>query len=215
MFQKVNIVLADSQPLYREGIKTMLKDEGDLEIVAEAKDTAELIPKLKLFTPQILILDYNPKYFDSNGLLSWLKANTSCRVVILSSQEKKWDIIKSLQLNVFAYLTKESTKEEILRGLRSTAKGEKYFCSYVLNVLMEQNNADEEPKDLKQIQHLTERELEITKLVAAGKKNKEIAEELSISPHTIHTHRKNILKKLGVSSALELSIYVKKAGIID
>lgn len=215
MFQKVNIVLADSQPLYREGIKAMLKEEVDLKIVAEANDTDELIPKLKLFTPQILILDYNPNYFDSNGLLSWLKINTSCRVVILSSQEKKWDIVKSLQLNVFAYLTKESSKEEILKGLRTTAKGEKYFCSYVLNVLMEQNTIGQKPRDLKEIQHLTERELEITKLVAAGKKNKEIAEELNISPHTIHTHRKNILRKLGVSSALELSIYVKEAGIID
>ena len=215
MFQKFNIVLADSQPLYREGIKAMLKEEVDLKIVAEANDTDELIPKLKLFTPQILILDYNPNYFDSNGLLSWLKINTSCRVVILSSQEKKWDIVKSLQLNVFAYLTKESSKEEILKGLRTTAKGEKYFCSYVLNVLMEQNTIGQKPRDLKEIQHLTERELEITKLVAAGKKNKEIAEELNISPHTIHTHRKNILRKLGVSSALELSIYVKEAGIID
>ena len=215
MFNKVNIVLADSQPLYREGIKAMLKEVEDLEIVAEAKDTEELIPKLKSFEPQILILDYNPKYFDSDGLLIWLKSNTSCRVVILSSQEKKWDIIKSLKLNVFAYLTKESSKEEILKGLRSTAKGEKFFCSYVLNVLMEQNATREEHNDFKEIQHLTERELEITKLVAAGKKNKAIAEELNLSPHTIHTHRKNILKKLGVSSALELSIYVKETGIID
>ncbi len=215
MLNKVNIVLADSQPLYREGIKAMLKEVEDLVIVAEAKDTAELIPKLKSYEPQILILDYNPKYFDSNGLLIWLKSNISCRVVILSSQEKKWDIIKSLKLNVFAYLTKESSKEEILKGLRSTARGEKFFCSYVLNVLMEQNVTREEHKDYKPVQHLTERELEITKLVAAGKKNKEIAEELSLSPHTIHTHRKNILKKLGVSSALELSIYVKEIGIID
>lgn len=210
----MKIVLADSQPLYREGIKAMLKEEKDLEIVAEAKDTEELIPKLKTFAPQLLILDYNPKYFDSNGLLTWLKANTTCRVVILSSQERKWDIVKSLQLNVFAYLTKESSKEEIIKGLRSTAKGEKYFCSYVLNVLMEQNTDDQELKDQKIVQQLTERELEITKLIAVGKKNKEIAEELNVSPHTIHTHRKNILKKLGVSSALELSICAKEAGLI-
>ena len=211
----MNVVLADSQPLYREGIKTMLKTEKDITIVAEASDTVELIPKLKSYAPELLILDYNPKYFDSNGLLSWLKLNTNCRVVILSSQEKKWDIVKSLQLNVFAYLTKESTKEEILKGLRSAAKGEKYFCSYVLNVLMKQNTEIKESNNYVGIQRLTERELEITKLVAAGKKNKEIAEELNVSPHTIHTHRKNILKKLGVSSALELSIYVKEAGFID
>lgn len=198
---KGRIILADAQPMYRAGVKAVLEKEEQLEILAEANDAGELIPQLQLYKPDILIIDYNPVYFESNGLLEWLKKNTTCKVIIISSQDKKWNIIKSLQLNVYAYLTKESTDKEIIKGVSQALLGKKYFCQYILNLMVDQNNSILE----NDLEKLTQRELEIARLVATGKKNKDIADQLNISPHTIHTHRKNILKKLNVSSAAELA----------
>ena len=198
---KGRIILADAQPMYRAGVKAVLEKEEQLQILAEANDAIELIPQLILHQPDILIIDYNPIYFESNGLLEWLKKNTACKVIIISSQDKKWNIIKSLQLNVYAYLTKESTEQEIIKGVKQALTGNKYFCQYILNLMMDQNNTTLE----NELEKLTSRELEIAKLVATGKKNRDIADQLNISPHTIHTHRKNILKKLNVSSAAELA----------
>lgn len=198
------IILADAQPLYREGIKTIISKQDGLEIVDEVGNNEELIQSLHTHNPHLIIIDYNPNFFDLNKFLDWLKNNSSCKVIIISSRDKKYDILKLLQLNVYAYLTKESTSNDILNAINGALLGEKFFCDYVLKLM--NNNLFNAPSE---INKLTERELEIAKLVATGNKNKEIAETLIVSPHTIHTHRKNIMKKLNVSSAIELAELLK------
>lgn len=198
------IILADAQPLYREGIKTIISKQVDLKVVDEVGNNTELIHSLKTQQPDLVIIDYNPDFFNLNEFLNWLKSNSICKVIIISSRDKKYDIIKLLQLNIYAYLTKESTSDDILKAITGALSGQKFFCDYVMKLM--NNNIFDSPSEIKK---LTERELEIAKLVASGNKNKEIAETLIVSPHTIHTHRKNIMKKLNVSSAIELAEVLK------
>ena len=208
----ISIILADSQPIFREGIKALLMPHDGLSVVAEAGNTSELIASLHEHKPHILILDYNPTYFDGSRLAPALNDFRACRVIIISSQEKKWSTFKSLPFGVHCYLTKECGREDVYRAIQLAARGEKFLCSYIVEVLLGgKTNGDAR-------QHmptcLTEREIEITRMVAMGKASKEIAAALSLSPHTVHSHRKNILKKLDLHSALALANYAKEVGIL-
>ena len=209
----ISVLLADAQPLYREGIKSVLTEVKGIKIVGEVDNNQELLVKLRTFQPDVLILDYNPRYFDSDGLLTSLKNAGKCKVMILSSEDKKWNIIQSLNFNVYAYLTKNATPEEVITAIRKMAKGEKVFCQIVLDLLMQEQLSTS--SGTKSASQFSERELEISKLIAYGKKTKQIAEQLFLSPHTVHTHRKNIMRKLGVSSAIELSVKMKEIGVIN
>lgn len=215
--QEISVIIADAQSVFRVGLRNLLSENKNINVLGEAGNGDELKSLLYQHSPDILILDFNPSYFDSDDLSKILHRLPQCRVMIISSQEKKWQIFKSLELNVFSYLTKECGQDEIIKAIHTIASGEKFFCNYIVDILLEnkliqnKNNHQEKPP----IVDLTERELEITKLIAKGKKNREIADELNLSHHTIHSHRKNILKKVGVSSALELTTYAIKTGIID
>lgn len=216
--QQISVVLADAQSVFRMGLHALLAHHPEIKVLGEAGSSRELIPLLVQHKPDILILDYNPNYFNGDEIAKCLAQGPGCKVIIISSQDKKWNIFKSLEFNVYCYLTKECGTGDIHRAIKSTAKGEKFFCNFILDVLLENNlsiNNAQKKNDTCQTNVLTERELEITRLIATGKKNKEIADELNLSPHTVHSHRKNILKKVGVSSALELTTYALKMGIFE
>lgn len=214
---QISVVIADAQSVFRMGLRALLSDHPEIAVLAEAGSSRELLPLLNRHKPDILILDYNPQYFNSDDLTQSLTLLPDCKVIIISSQDKKWHIFKSLEFNVYCYLTKECGTPDIFRAIQSTARGEKFFCNFIVDVLLENNllRNNNHNDDACQPNVLTERELEITRLIAAGKKNKEIASELNLSHHTVHSHRKNILKKIGVSSALELTTYAIKTGILD
>lgn len=201
--KEVKIILADNQPIYREGIKNLFTPFSHLNIVEEVSEGEELRVSLEKYAPEILIIDYRKEYFEKNNVLEWLKEHSNCKVIILSSQDKKYEIFRSLQLNVYAYLTKESGGDQIISAVEGALKDKKFFCDFVLKLMLQQRGTSSV-----NVEKLTKRELEIAQLIAKGKKNKEIAEELIVSPHTVHTHRKNILKKLNVSSAVELSAII-------
>lgn len=208
----IRITLADAQPVFREGIKSMLLAHQDVTVVSEAGNTPELLDQLSLYCPDILILDYNPLYFDNEAIQKILNTQRDCRVIILSSQEKRSTIFKALELNVCSYLTKECSRQDLYKAIRSAARGEKFFCSFIVDILLEDKVSPS--RDRLASHYLTERETLVTRLVALGKVNKEIAYELNLSPHTIHTHRKNIMKKLGLHSAVDLTNYAKETGIV-
>ncbi|SFD62536.1 two component transcriptional regulator, LuxR family [Chitinophaga sp. CF118] len=215
--EKIRIILADAQPVFREGIKSILTSKGNPYIIREAGNTRELSPVLISFKPDILILDYNPTFFEHAQLHSILSLIPSCKVIIISSQKKKRHILRSLELNVHCYLTKESPKTDIQKAIGAALHGEKFFCTFIVDILLEDRKRPPEPAavippDL--TNGLTGREIEIIRLVASGKANKEIADELHLSPHTIHTHRRNIMKKLQLHSAVELYSFAVKNGMI-
>ena len=206
-----SIIIADAQPVYREGLKTALAAHKDIAVVGEVSDAREMAYCLKKLKPEILILDNNPAYFKNNDVVEALKSAPDCRLIIISNQEKKWHILQSLKWNVYCYLTKECGLTDIHRAVRAAAKGEKFFCRKIMNTIVEPdgvNGAECHPA-------LSEREIEIVKLIAFGKKNKEIADRLNVSHHTVHSHRKNIMKKLNVNSASEITAYAIKSGIIE
>jgi DNA-binding NarL/FixJ family response regulator len=216
----IRIMLADAQPVFREGIKSILTGKEKPFIIREAGSIRELSPAIHVFKPDILILDYNPHYFDHGQLHSALSVLPACKVIIISSQKKRKHILKSLELNVHGYLTKESGKNEIKMAINAALQGEKYFCTFIVDVLLADKKATPKPTIVadppeQENSSLTSREMEIIRRIASGKANKEVASEMNLSPHTIHTHRRNIMKKLQLHSAVELYSFAMKKGLVN
>ena len=217
--EPIRIMLADAQPVFREGIKSILTGKEKPFIIREAGNTRELSAALQTFKPDILILDYNPVYFDHGQLHHALSVMPTCKVIIISGQKKKKHILKSLELNVHGYLTKECSRNDIKKVIDAVLHGEKFFCTFILDVLLEDKKVPPKPAIVvnppEPENSLTGREMDIVRRIAAGKANKEVASEMNLSPHTVHTHRRNIMKKLQLHSAVELYGFAMKNGLVN
>lgn len=214
MGDKVRIVVADAQVLCRVGLCQVLQREDQLEVIGEANDNESLLETVASEKPDVVIVDYNqPGYFDSRiaGQIKEISPDTD--ILVISSDDRKERIYQVLEDGVNSFLTKQCDEEEILDAIRATAKGDKFYCHKILDLIIERSfpskseNCTATP--------LSPREKEILTLVAKGKIAKEIAAELHISPHTIYTHRKNILRKLKLTSPTEMIVYALEHGLIE
>jgi two-component system, NarL family, nitrate/nitrite response regulator NarP len=209
----IHIILADSQPVFRGGIKSLLVEQNCSYEIGEAGNTEELIDLLLTVQPDLLILDFNPTYFDAEQLTIALAKVPNCKVIIISSQDKKWGIFKSLEFNVYCYLTKECGQKDILKAISMALQGEKFFCTFILDVLLADKRKTVTAEGCSK-SCLSNREVEIVRQIALGKVNKEIASILNLSAHTVHTHRRNVMKKLNLHSAVELCSFAIETGIV-
>ncbi|NRA48440.1 MAG: response regulator transcription factor [Phaeodactylibacter sp.] len=218
----ISIVIADAQHLIRAGLRHLVSEDERFHVVGEASNEHELHQTLNIMHPDVLILDYDQADAFSISTINRLKSrHPEVRIMVMSDDDEKERIYEVLQLGVNGFLTKGCGEEEVFDAIRATAKGEKLFCTRVLDYLLEKSFPST-PQKLKSREEidcrptpLSPREIEIVRLVARGLIAKEIASELNLSTHTIYTHRKNIMKKLKLSSASELILYAVDAGIID
>ncbi|NND05338.1 MAG: response regulator transcription factor [Saprospiraceae bacterium] len=214
MSSKIQVALADADVLCRVGLSGLLAKISDTEIVGEAGNTEELLRILQDDHVDVVIVDYNqPKYFDYTIAAQIKKISTDTQILVISSDSRRERIYQVLEDGVSSFLTKQCDENEILDAIAATAKGEKFYCHKILDMIIERSfpSKDEDCTPTS----LTPREKEILTLVAKGKVAKEIAAELHISPHTIYTHRKNILKKLQLTSPTEMVVYALEHGLID
>lgn len=190
-----------------------LKDRPDLEVIDLVSERSRLVDSLKLHNPDLLIVDYNLDGFVTiDDLEELVKGNAAVNVLILSSDNDKVNIMRILQLGVKGFVTKECSKEEVLMAIQSAGKGEKFFCHKILEVLMEKHFGTEVAVAEPTI--LTARESEILALIARGKSSQQIADNLYLSPHTVQSHRKSIIRKLKIKSPTEFVIYAMDLGLI-
>jgi len=209
----VEVLLADNQPLTAAGMIHFLGDRDDVKIVDQVMEKDQLEPMLKKYQPQLLIADYNIQGYLTKADLRIVKnVSPATHILVVSSDNVKASILDALQIGVKGYLTKDCSREEIMMAVQSTAKGEKFYCHKVLDIIMEKHfNPEPEVSDPA---ILTARETEILKLIASGKSTQQVADELHLSPHTVHTHRKSIIKKLNIKSPTEFVIYAMDFGLI-
>ena len=211
--EPIRIVIADAHFLIREGLKNLFEREPDIELVGEAIQEAQLFSLLKTHHPNVLIIDYDQAgKFSSETVKQILNRFPEVNILIISANDKREEIYDLLENKVNSYLTKECDQREIIDAVKATARGEKFFCTKVLNYLLEKSFSDKEncaPTPL------SPREVEIVRLVAEGKIAKEIASTLDLSTHTVYTHRKNIMRKLQLSSSSELVLYAVQNGLVS
>jgi two-component system, NarL family, invasion response regulator UvrY len=208
----IDAVIADNQPLTVAGLELFLSEKQAIKVVGKVKKGEELVGMVEKFQPSLLIVGYNsPGYVALDDIRNAMASSSKTNVLILSSDNNKASILEVLQLGVKGYITKECSLEEVGMAVQATAKGEKFFCHKVLDIIMEKHFSvapETEPTVL------TTRETEILKLIAHGHSTQVIADTLFLSPHTVQTHRKSIIKKLNIKSPTEFVIYAMDLGLL-
>ncbi len=224
MESKINIVLADDHAIVREGIKYLLEEEEGISVIGEASNGIEAIKAVETLNPDVLIIDIRMP--EMNGIEAVKTLNdkgTDTKSIILSMHETEEYILKSIDAKAMGYLLKDSSKDEILKAIRTVFNGEKYFCGdishIIVNNLLKTSPSPTEPEvknydTVSNSFNLTKRELEILELILLGKTNKEISATLNKSKRTVETHRFNLMKKMEVKNLLELSSKAKEFGLV-
>jgi len=210
MSTTIRVVLADDHVFVRDGIKSLLENEANIEVVGEATDGLEALKIVDVSKPDLLILDIRMPNLTGIEVVEKLRSqNNFVKIVILSMHESEEYVLKSIRAGADGYLLKGSSKEEFLKAVQTFANGGKYFSGDISSILIGQLSnpvvAMESKQSLDEDMMITKREKEILKLLLSGKGNKEIAEALDISKRTAEVHRFNLMKKLKVKNLMELS----------
>lgn len=211
----VKAVIADAQFLARAGFKQLFDEIEQVEVVGEAATAAQLDTVIALQEPNLVIYDYfNSKHFSLDDLQRIRKAKPDLQFLVVTSDSSKANIFRILQTGVNTILTKHCSREEIINAVHATARKEKFFCNTVLDIILEKQLGKDEKEPNCAPTSLTNREVEIVTLVAQGISTRDMADQLCLSTHTIYTHRKNIMKKLGINSVSELVLYAINSGMV-
>jgi DNA-binding NarL/FixJ family response regulator len=210
MGNTIRVVLADDHVFVRDGIKSLLENEANIQVVGEATDGLEALKIVETEQPDLLILDIRMPNLTGIEVVEKLRSqNNFVKIVMLSMHESEEYVLKSIKAGADGYLLKGSSKEEFLKAVHTVANGSKYFSGDISSILIGQLSnpvaAMESKQSLEEDMMITKREKEILKLLLSGKGNKEIAEALDISKRTAEVHRFNLMKKLKVKNLMELS----------
>jgi DNA-binding NarL/FixJ family response regulator len=217
METKVRILLADEQVLFRQAVKLVLENEGDLEVVAEARDGMSAVALAEGSQADVALIDADLPNGDGIRTTALIKQRVaSCRILILSDEESQRTLIDALEAGASGYLTKDAPLSELISATRALRRGELVIPFHMLSGLITAllGARKEQHEALLRVSGLTRREREILALLSVGAGNDTIAQRLVISPETARTHIQNLLTKLGVHSRLEAAAFVAKHGMV-
>jgi two-component system response regulator NreC len=207
----LTVVLADDHEVVRDGLKLLLEDQTDIEVVAEAGDTESAVRYVRGHKPNVLVLDLNMPGGSSLDAIPQLRDEfPDTAVVVLTMQEDPAFARQAMQAGATGYVLKHSAGSELVDAVRLANDGETY-----LNPKLGARMAAEPPEQAGPPDGLTERELEILKLIALGHTNTEIGEQLFLSVRTIESHRAHIQQKTGQSTRAELVRYALDHGLVE
>lgn len=210
----VKIVIADDHPLIREGVKKVINGKTDLEVIGEAEDGNELLDILTNKTPDILILDITMPGKSGLDLLKHInKLYPDLPVLILSIHSEERFAVRALKAGAYGYLSKTSISEELVKAIRKiTVEKRKYITQEVAEQIAFHLDVN---RDTPIHEALSDREFQVLCMIARGMKVTAIAEELSLSPQTIHTYRTRIKEKMNLRSNVQMTRYAIENNLIE
>jgi len=214
---KLRLLLADDHALLRLGLKKILEERPEWQVIAEAGDGRTAVRQTLTLTPDVVILDIGmPLLNGIEATRQIIRRLPNVGVLILSMHADEAYISQALRAGARGYLLKDSAGTELIRAVSAVAAGKSFFSPAVAKVMLDdyvQRLSDKGVDD--RYDTLSEREREILQLVAEGHSSKSVAELLSISPATVETHRAHILQKLDVHSTAELVLFAVRRRIIS
>jgi DNA-binding NarL/FixJ family response regulator len=208
--------LADDHNLFRQGLRRILESQSDFEVVAEAASGLEAINHAAETQPDIAIVDIAMK--ELNGIeatAQLLRQSPKTAVLILSMYSDERYVIRAVRAGARGYLLKDTVEEGLVQAIRQVNEGQAFFSPAIAQILHEAHTRDIQGHRVDdRYELLTERERQLYHMLAEGQSNKEIAARLSLSLHTVETHRTRIMEKLGVHSIAELVLSAVRRGIV-
>ncbi|QHV96860.1 response regulator transcription factor [Spirosoma endbachense] len=191
----ITVLIADNQTLTREGILTVLSTTKNIQVIGQATSLPELKQMTIRLLPDVILIDIHyDELFTLDSLKLIQEQHKFPNILIVSNKQHRNEILDVINHGIKNYISKECNPDEIIDAIYATANGEKFFCKRTVEILGDKHLSLDHYRESPS---LSSRETEIVNLIAEGKTNKEIAEKLFLSIHTIKTHRKNIIKKLG------------------
>jgi len=208
MTDRISVVIVDDHPMVAEGIQSILDSYDDVDVCATLTSGAEAVAYLKTHTVDVVLMDLNmPNIGGLTATEMVLESKPDTRILILSMHDSPEYISTALSHGARGYVLKDVPTEEIKTAIDTVMRGERYLCTGAQGSLEPIEDGDREP--------LTSREQTVLLQLAQGKSNKEVALELNISVRTVETHRKNIKRKLDISSTAGLTRYAIEHGVLQ
>jgi two-component system response regulator NreC len=212
----IRIILADDHAVMRRGLRLVLEQQTDFEVVGEASDGRGAVSLAESAKPDIALLDITMPNLNGIEAARQISEKLSgVSVIVLSMHADESFVLRSLKAGARGYLLKESAEADLINAVRLVSEGKSFFSPSVSRMLVEDYVRQLQEKDVEDsYELLTTRERELLQLIAEGKSNKDIANMLNLSLYTVETHRSNILSKLNLHSVPELILYAVRKGII-
>jgi DNA-binding NarL/FixJ family response regulator len=215
--KKIKIVIADDHTIFRQGLRMLLAQEDDMEVVGEAADGIEALELAKKCNPDIILLDIAMPNMDGVKVAGKIKKSLpQTKIIVLTSYSDDQFLFEFLKLGVSGFVLKDSASQELIYSIRKSNEGMVFFDPSVSKKVMEKfAQVSGGKSDFVNYGKLSDREKEVLRLVAEGCATKEVAEKLYISPKTVENHRANIMKKLNIRDRTGLTKYALRLGLID
>lgn len=214
--EAIKVLLVDDHEMVRIGLAAVLGTEDGIEVVGEAGSGEEGIRLAQEYNPDVVLMDLVMDGMDGiETTRQLLKLYPDCKVIVLTSyldDEKMYPVIEA---GAFSYLLKTSRASEVADAIRAAARGQSVLESQVASKMMNRFRTNAKGGDAPAYKELTEREMEVLKLLAQGKSNQDIADQLIIGIKTVKFHVTNILAKLGVEDRTQAAIYAYKNGLAE
>ncbi len=206
----IRILIADDHPVVREGLQGLLSIKPGFEVIGTAEDGEEAVLQARLLQPDVIVMDLEmPRKNGLEAIQEIRAANANAKILVVTSFTEDKKIFAALDAGALGCLLKDSSPQELIRAIRDVNRGEMALHPAIARKLLNQQNKQDDAET-----SLTDREIEVIKLVAQGLDNPEIAEKLVISLPTVRSHVTNILNKLGLSNRTQAALYALRHNLV-
>jgi len=211
----IRVLVADDQSMVRAGFRMLLAQEPDLEVVAEAADGLEAVGKAARFSPTVVLMDIRMPELDGlQATRRILAADPAARILILTTFDLDEYVYEALRAGASGFVLKDDPPEQLIAAIRTVAAGDALLSPAVTKRVIGQFARLQRPEPPKGLDELTAREVEVFRLIADGRSNAEIAQELHISETTVKTHVTHVLQKLDLRDRVQAVVLAHQAGLV-
>jgi two-component system NarL family response regulator len=213
----IRVLICDDHALFRRGLMMVLEAEEGIEVVAEAEDGLEGVAKAEEIAPDVVLMDVRmPRMSGIDATRLIAQSLPTTRILMLTVSDEEDDLYEAVKAGATGYLLKEISIEEVASAIRAVVTGQSLITpSMASKLLAEFNNLAKQAEQRLNVPRLTDRELQVLRLVAQGLSNREVAEQLTISENTVKNHVRNILEKLHLHSRMEAVVYAVREKLLD
>jgi DNA-binding NarL/FixJ family response regulator len=217
--EAVRVLIVDDHALFRRGLQMVLEGESDIDVVGEASDGHEAVERAEKTTPDVVLMDVRmPKRSGIEATRAIKEVLPSAKILMLTISDEEADLYEAIKAGASGYLLKEISIEEVANAVREVQQGKSLISPSMASKLLNEFAAMVKRRDERTNipgPRLTDRELEVLKLVAKGMNNRDIGAELFISENTVKNHVRNILEKLHLHSRMEAVVYAVREKLLD
>jgi DNA-binding NarL/FixJ family response regulator len=210
----IRVLVADDQSMVRAGFRMLLSGESDIEVVAEASDGVEAVDKAARYQPTVVLMDIRMPELDGlEATRRILARDQAARVIVLTTFDLDEYVYEALRAGASGFVLKDEPPEQLLAAIRIVARGEALLSPGITKRVIEKFMTISHPEPPKQVAELTEREIDVFRLLARGLSNAEISEELHIGETTVKTHITHILQKLNLRDRVQAVVLAYETGL--